>query len=71
METRCQISMCDKRPNRFALPMVVRFLVDSRAITNVQPSLVHAPFMNGLERAFTRVPAKLMVSHFEAARRDQ
>ncbi len=84
MQARCQIrtrseqslTLSPLQGLRF-IPSRLRYLTDSKALTSdLTPSiqLQDAPIrispVNGLERAFTQMPANPKVFHPEAARRD-
>jgi len=81
MEARFQISTRSGMTHFLACPPssqsvqpAVRFTTDSKALSSLLPPYVQAQhsliLTNGPERAFTEMPAKLIV-HSEAARRDQ
>jgi hypothetical protein len=84
MRARCQIRTrieqsptLTPKPSLRLIPLTLRRLTDSKAVSSdltpyVQPqnALVRTSPANGLERAFTKVPANLKVFHPEAARRD-
>jgi hypothetical protein len=84
MQARCRIrtrveqglTLCPI-PSLRLIPLTLRRLTDSKAVSSdltpyVRPqyALVRKSPANGLERAFTGMPANLMVFHPEAARRD-
>jgi|HubBroStandDraft_6_1064221.scaffolds.fasta_scaffold483449_2 hypothetical protein len=84
MQARCQIRTRSEQSLTPAplqglrfIPSILRCLTDSKTLSSdltpyfqPQHALVRTSPVNGLERAFTSVPANLKVFHPKAARRD-
>jgi hypothetical protein len=84
MQARCQIRTGSEKSLTLSplqglrfIPSMLRRLTDSKTLSgnltpDVQPqrALVRTSPVNGLERAFTLMPANLKVFHPKAARRD-
>jgi hypothetical protein len=84
MRARCRISTNGKllqsltfAPTSLFLWPALKFLTDSTRLIGVKASdirrqkpLVRTFLVNGLERAFTKMPANLKTFHPEAARRE-
>jgi len=70
MKARCQIRTNGEQIHALCYPVVLGFLTDSKAVNSIEHLPVCKVFVNGLERAFTKVPAKLRGFHSNAARRD-
>jgi hypothetical protein len=83
MQARCQIRTCREQassvcclPNLKSKQTTLGFLTDSKSLSRRPAKQIQAqrPFLstffsNGLERAFTKIPANLTMFHPEAARR--
>jgi hypothetical protein len=71
MPARCQISMLSEWENQLPYSITLRFPTDSTGLSSLKRALVPTHPVNGLGRAFTKVPAQSKMFHSEdAARRD-